>query len=89
MAMYVTHVKVEHVSEEVAKGTTYRNGVPNDERKRVVVEVGSVTVKARTLADLARKISAHIELFDDRLDEVQTGGMDRESAMRAMGLTPR
>lgn len=68
--MYVTHIKVEHVGEEKAAPTT-RGGLSIPESKRVVTEVGSVTVKARTLADLARKIGAHIELFDDSFEPVR------------------
>lgn len=60
---YVTHVKIERV-EVTPCGDLPARLHPSEDR-RIVAEVGSVTVKAATLADLARKITGHIDLFDD------------------------
>lgn len=61
---FVTHLKIERI--ETHEGAGERQvGKILVQTGRQVTEVGSVTVKASSLAALARKIGAHVELFDD------------------------
>lgn len=64
MGYYVTHIKIERVDVINPVGT-HPSRIKAEDQRREVTEVGSVTVKAASLAALARKIAGHIELFDD------------------------
>lgn len=64
---YVTHLKVERVSHNPGRPATsfIDTRSPADRPSREVAEIGSVTVKAKTLDELAKKIGGHLALFDD------------------------